>query len=101
MNFMIVKKNRFSDYVRISPVFQTEFSAKQAGYDIKKIFNPMKFHFENGFIIKERYQHDPNNICDTKVREHRIESKNVDVYVDDRIHLLEFELIKKGEKENE
>ena len=90
---MIIKKVLFSDHVNISPIFLTEFSAKKAGYDIKKLHNPIKYHFENGFIVKERYQPDINNLNNIEIREKRIECKDIDVYVDDFIHLLEFEPI--------
>jgi hypothetical protein len=94
MNLMIIEKRQFHNRVEISPIFQTEFSAKQAGYDIKKLHHPIKYHFKNGFILKERYIPDKNNYDNVEIREKRIECKDIDVYVYDFIHLLEFEQIK-------
>ena len=94
MSIMIIKKGQFSDRVTLSPVFLTELSAKRAGYDIKRLRKPIKYHFENGFVVKERYRPDLNDYFRIEVLEKKFTIKNIDVYVEDFIHLLEFEPIK-------
>ncbi len=93
MSFVIVTKRQLHDYIDISPLFHSEFQAKERGYNLKKI-QTVKFHFDNGCIIKERFRANLNDFFNIEIREHIIDYKDIEVYVDDTINLLTFEIIK-------